>query len=297
MASSSRTKSYGWASASFIVIYKILEWISGAGSVVDAWMVLEKSYPNLSAIPSWLVTPAVVLVAAIVTIVGLKVYLRRRLTDIDFPQPWEPPMGQFANDPRLQFDYLRDPSEVAELAKTEDYGDKGQTDVEIATGWWKAYQYGNVLAKYSGTIIGGIDIWPITKKTYSLMLDGTIGDLDLRGHHFQLRKPANGSYWYVGSVSLGQVFRFGKTRRELLLRLFINAMQSWFKQDPVFPATFVAIAWTDKGTQLLIRQKFRFHPRLSHGTEGEPTYTKTFDTPEKFEAFLSKQKRRLAEHN
>jgi len=294
-AQQSRSKLTLWSlgGVAAVVLFKIFTGIADLASIVEAWKFLEEKVPLLRLIPDWVSIAASAIAAVAGAVLLVRWYARRQLRDLQFPRAWEPVLGHFANDPKLTFGYVEEPREVAELAQTEDYGDKGTTNVPIATEWWTAYRCGNTVARYNGRIIGGIDLWPIKKKTYEQMLEGLVGDMDLRPHHFRLDGRA--SYWYIGSISLAQVWRRKLARKELLVRLAVNTMQSWLSRDPTFPATFIALAWTEEGRNLLLGRKFTEHRRKSSaGKVNDPTYTLQFASRDDASAFTEELKGRLA---
>jgi len=276
----------------FVVLFGTIKWLAELAAIVEVWKFVEEHLPLLKRIPDWVGLAVAAIVALVVAWLLVRSYARHRLRDLQFPKAWDPPLGRFAHDPKLTFGYVEEPREVAELAETEDYGEKGTTNVAIATEWWTAYRFGNTVARYNGRIIGGIDIWPLKKKSYDQMLDGLLGDMDLRPGHFRVDRPA--SYWYLGSISLAQVWRSKLARKELLVRLAVNTMQSWLSRDPKFPATFIALAWTEEGRNMLLGRQFTEHKRKPAGEIDDPTYTLRLATRNEALVFAQRLKDRLA---
>lgn len=285
----------GIAVSAFMVALKVIEVLAGLKDVMELWELAKKHWPLLEAIPTWGGPVMAVATAALLAYAACRYWYRRQLRTIDLPEKWEPPLAHFSGDRRLSFRYATDPQDIAILARTEDYGDHGTSDVALATEWWRAYPKGNRLAIYRGQIIGGIDIWPLTKGAYKHMLNGDISDLDLRPNHFRTQRRNGASYWYAGSVSIGEVWRCSRARQELLLRLLIDSLESWLERKPTFPAHVIALAWTGAGRNLLRRNGFTYYTGTKTGRHREDTYTLTFTARGDVSRFTKNLKSRLRE--
>lgn len=285
----------------FVALFLLLDaiaiiasrWLSGVDLAIKAWERLETRIPSISKIPEVTYTLIPPFLALTLTILTGWIYYSREKRKLYTPRSWDPPMSHFYRDEYLEFCYINEPREIIELAETENYGSRGKTDVSIVTKWWAAYKYGNVIAKYRGKIIGGIDIWPLRKKTYQEILSGQLGDEDLRADHFSTRRLKYGSYWYAASVSLAAVWRQKRERRELLLRLLINAFELWLSRAPNYPAHISAIAWTIEGKNYLHHLGFKPHIDSKHPDPEDTIYTITFTSIDDAIKFIDQQKARI----
>jgi hypothetical protein len=211
----------------------------------------------------------------------------------------QPVLDFYAGDDDLRFRFARDSKDIADLARTEDYGSRGVTDVAQATAWWGANHFGNVLATYKEKVIGGIEFWPITRDAFE---DLRLGKL--AGEHLPAssvladgqRSPMRrGSYWYAASVSLDKVWTKGNRRGEILLRLIVAALEAWLRRDPPFPAHIVTEAWTPQGRNLLVRSFGFTASRKAEGASVEDeVYTLTLPDRASAQQLIERLKSRLA---
>lgn len=288
-------KSAGLLLFTFVLLKELLSLVA---DVLQIQQALESLWPVLADVPDrvWQFTFGVISVGVMLAAVG--VYRSRRLRDTRIIEKWDPPGSKFTNDPSLIIRYVADEFEIEQLAKTENYGGHGETNLPQVKEWWHAYQRGNVLALYKGKIVGGIDVWPLKKSAYSDMLRGRLGEDGLTAQHLAaVSRRRNESYWYIGSISLSMVWKNGQARKELLLRLLVNTLLLWRANSPVYPANFIALVWTPEGMNLLRRNGFASIISAERPKGADPCFQRRVENDEEMSEVIEDYKCRLFEHS
>lgn len=212
------------------------------------------------------------------------------------------PLATFAHDPRLEFRHARTPQDIADLARTEDYGPYGATNVGQVTGWWSKNRRGNLLAVYGDEVIGGIDIWPITPRAYEAFKCGAMTEKTLDAESIESDTATQRRHWYVGSISLDASVQPRRVRAEILLRLVLAAIRECVRAEPAFPARVLAEAWSAEGRRMLVRLA-GFQPVTAVDTASDAArlYELDFESPaallalvERLSALLTPGRERVA---
>ncbi len=283
----------------FFLVFSVFGILSDISQIATAYTSLQRRTAAFSHIPVyiWLGFAAgcIFYLCAAVSIA----FLKRRARTIELPRESDAGLSTFANidGSRLRFRPANSRSDVIDLAKTENYGDMGETDIDQVFRWLKRYPRGNWLAIYDNKIIGGIDIWPLKKTAYEALLNGSIGEEEIDENSLDPRRhTAHGSYWYIASISLAQVWRKSRHRREILGRLVVDAFEQNLKPAILrYPARIIALTWTAEGAN--IAQKNGFIRRGTRKSElhhqEEPIYEAVFETADDFDRFIVAVKSRL----
>lgn len=248
---------------------------------------LERYKPSLLArypdAALWLAAAVGGLVGAIATIYLIRKCWRKKKGEILPPNDGDGIHSHFATDKMLRFRQAESTEDILALERTEDFGGSLFTDLEQVIEWWECYPRGNFLAVYGTKVIGGMDIWPLKRGAFDDLCAGKTDESGLGPKEFALRSTAGSkqSYWYVGAISM-EVQLFRSWRAELVARLIVNAVRAWLAKAPLFPAHFVALAWTVNGKNLLERNGFQ---RLRR-SKAENVYVRTFKSEESMVAIL-----------
>lgn len=279
----------------FALIWGFFEKVNSAFDFFEKWEKITGKYRILDLIPEWVPMVLPILLALIGATVVVKIYARYRLMSFAPLKHWERPANVFAGDPKLSFRYVEKPHDFVDLAKTENYGDWGETDVNLAIRWWEKYRQGQLLMLYEDVIIGGVDLWPVTKKAFDQLCKGSIGDKDIRPADLSIRSNHPKRYWYAGSISLSMVFRMGRNRRELLTRLIVHACEAWLSQQPGFPAQIIALVATSSGENLLAHHlKFKRIPFPDDARVADPKYVLTLHSRKHAHQLVQALKQKIA---
>lgn len=275
----------------FWLLLHAFEFLSHVAMIIHGWEFLERNFSFLARVPpvAWDVAGGILAFAFTMAIA--KFFLSKRLRDIEIGNESESPLRAFNSDKYLVFRHIQDEHEIELLEKTENYGARGKTNIPQATDWWRTYSRGNVIAIYKGEIVGGTDIWPIKEQFYLDVISGKKGEDQLLSDELAVQ-PRNRkrSYWYVGSISLSMLLRRRRSRREILTRLIVETLKLWQVNKPVFPAHFVALAWTTQGINILDTCGFHCVGRAEHG---DPVYQKTITNDEDINNLLASLNARL----
>jgi hypothetical protein len=269
---------------------------------------LNADYPD---VPTWLLAALVfsVLLPAILWVAKRRwdVYISEIKTPpprkLDVLKPGS--LVKFSNDTALRFRAVQSEDDIAELAKTEKYFERGemvgQTNVPQVTEWWRAYPPGNYLMTYRGDVIGGIDIWPLKRSTFESFCQGTREENSITSRDFAdfRSKLSRASYWYVASISIKPPWvvalnplTLGMNRHELVLRLIVNGLENWLRTGairPKFPAYFCAEAWTSAGRNLLVKSGFT----VPKNSRSETRFSRCFVSEAEIHEVLVEWKRLL----
>lgn len=274
------------------LLFTAFELLSKIAGVVEAWQFMEQRFPILSQLPDIVLPIAGIIVSILISIYIVSLILKRYRRRLILPLVVNRPFCRFKGDARLQFREARDPMDIEALAKTEEYGTAGSTNLQQVTEWWSKYPNGNMLALYDGKVIGGIDIWPITKTAHDKFIKREMSEEQLMAKDIISNPMDKCRHWYVGSVSLDMVWRGPRIRAELLIRLFIETIEMWRKTANVFPANIIAEAWTTEGRALLVKHmEFRYASTKDYRTEQSAVYCRTLKSPEELDQILARLKK------
>lgn len=291
-----KKEKYSYIGILLLIAIVLKELLSTTADLLSVQNAFESYFPLLADIPDLIWQILLGILSLVIVLAAARYYYRCRKRDLRLVEEWEPACGQFRDDDDLEMRYVRSEPEIEELAKTEDYGSTGETNIPQVLDWWRTYPYGNVVAIYRNKVIGGMDIWPIKKSFYTDMISGHLGEENLTGKEMAVHsRRRKSSYWYIGSISLAQVWKGSKARKELLLRLVVNALSFWRSREPVYPATFVALAWTRQGMNLLRRNKFISIVKPVNALNKEPCFTMTVENEAEIDELIDQLKGRLSE--
>lgn len=255
---------------------------------------------------------SVLVVCVIFSWILIRWYRKYQCRKIPIPKPEYELLKKYVNDSNLKFRYNENKDCIINTAKIEEYGGRGETDIEQVFKWWLLYRGAAIVMTYKEKIIGGIDLYPIKQDIYKKMLDGELEEEDLTNPTVQFdpymigvtdKAPRNGTFWYIAGISLSAVFRKKRDRLELLIRLIVNTAEKWLEpkppspnystklRKPLFPAHLIAISWTKEGANLLAHGlEFSYRCKDKSGDE---VYEKIFTKKEDVEIFIQKYKARL----
>jgi hypothetical protein len=187
--------------------------------------------------------------------------------------------------------------DIKQLASTEDYGPMGRTDFPQVFAWWRVYPKGNWVAEYRERVVGGIDIWPLTREVYLQMRSGDMGEEGLTAQCLAPHQDTEGgTYWYVGSISLDLRLKNRRYRSAALAKLVETALlQNFMPSVKAYPAHVLALVWTTEGENLAKRAGFAYvgSRKNPKHVAAEPLYELVFSGPEDIVHFVERLQRRL----
>ena len=119
---------------------------------------------------------------------------------------------------------------------------------------WRRYPNGINILICQNEIIGIYSIWPVKRKIFQKLVEGTITEEEVRLNDIPKIKNHGGcSTWYVSSIQVINSYRHSG----IVYHLFSRTIKKWFaSRKVVLPLKICSMAYSDSGEYLLKKAGF-----------------------------------------
>lgn len=119
---------------------------------------------------------------------------------------------------------------------------------------WERYPNGIYILIFKNEIIGIFSIWPVKRRIFKKLANGTISEEDVGLSDIpNIKNYGYCSTWYISNIQIRDSYR----HRGIVNHLFSRAIKKWFASNKVvLPLKICSMAYSDSGAYVLRKAGF-----------------------------------------